>query len=116
MVLERDYAAIQSLLANVSCMVDSKKMINILQDWIELVQRARAELTPARYEDWRFIVGHHGSLEERYNLGSRALQYLTETKASQFIYFNEDFHKLREAFIDLEDFEERIAQAVRGAM
>lgn len=48
----------------------------LIDQWLGLVKKAREALRPDVYQEWHFIVGSSGSLEERIELGTEALKML----------------------------------------
>lgn len=61
-------------------------MIKTADQWLELVKKAR-HLKPEKYRDWCFTVGSSGSLEERIELGEKALEML-KPKSGEVVTFN----------------------------
>lgn len=47
-----------------------------IERWLLLVAKARKTFTSEQYQQWQFIVGVSGTVDERYELGKRALELL----------------------------------------
>lgn len=62
------------------------QVIKTADQWLELVRDAR-HLKPEKYQEWCFIVGSSGSLEERIELGKKALEML-RPKSAEVVTFN----------------------------
>lgn len=50
--------------------------MELINQWLEVVSEARQRFTSEKYQEWRFIVGAQGTLEERIELGKRAIEIL----------------------------------------
>jgi len=59
----------------------------MIDQWLEIVKKARRVLKPEKYQAWQFIVGSSGSLEDRIELGEKALEML-RPKSGEVVTFN----------------------------
>lgn len=59
----------------------------MIDQWLEVVKKARRILKPEKYQVWQFAVGLSGSLEERIELGEKALEMLSP-KSGEAITLN----------------------------
>lgn len=62
-------------------------MTKTADQWLEVVKDAKRILKPENYQDWQFIVGSSGSLEERIELGEKVLEML-KPKSGEVVTFN----------------------------